>query len=180
MTNIGEHPNSIHFCADGVETWCPVVGFEDYYEVSDKGRVGSLAREVSHPRSGLLHIKARLLKPIIAHTTGYPRVTLNRDGVGSYHHVHRLVTAAFIGPLPEGWHTRHINGNPIDNRLENLTYGTPSENQQDRLRHGTHHNANKTHCKWGHEFTEDNIYRPGDGGRRCRECTRARQKGVSA
>ena len=32
-------------------------------------------------------------------------------------------------------------------------------------------NARKTHCKWGHEFTEENIYRhPQRGSRLCRKC----------
>jgi len=35
------------------------------------------------------------------------------------------------------------------------------------------HNAQKTHCPQGHEFTPENTYRVG-GARRCRECNRAR------
>lgn len=50
--------------------------------------------------------------------------------------IHVLVLTTFIGPRPEGMMTRHLNGNPDDSRLENLCWGTPKENQEDRNRHG--------------------------------------------
>jgi len=52
--------------------------------------------------------------------------------------VHALVLLAFVGPRPTGLETRHLNGDPADNRLENLVYGTPKENIGDNLRLGTH------------------------------------------
>ena len=39
-----------------------------------------------------------------------------------------MVALAFIGEVPEGMEVLHINGNPTDNRPENLRYGTQSEN----------------------------------------------------
>jgi len=44
---------------------------------------------------------------------------------------------AFFGPPPKGIQVRHLNGNPKDNRLENLAYGTRSDNAKDAIRHGT-------------------------------------------
>lgn len=35
-------------------------------------------------------------------------------------YVHRLVWEEAHGPLPEGWHVHHLNGDTLDNRLENL------------------------------------------------------------
>ena len=51
--------------------------------------------------------------------------------------VHRLVLEAFVGPCPPGCETRHLNGNPADNRLCNLAWGTHRENAADKVRHGT-------------------------------------------
>lgn len=37
-------------------------------------------------------------------------------------------------------------------------------------------NATKTHCKYGHEFTEENTYRDKKGNRTCRKCARRRDR----
>jgi hypothetical protein len=50
--------------------------------------------------------------------------------------VHRLVLTAFVGECPPGHMCRHLNGNPADNRLKNLRWGTQAENIKDRLKHG--------------------------------------------
>lgn len=52
--------------------------------------------------------------------------------------VHRLVLLAFVGPCPEGMETRHYpDRTRTNNRLSNLSWGTVSENRQDRTEHGT-------------------------------------------
>lgn len=47
---------------------------------------------------------------------------------GKRHLVHQLIAHAFLGPRPEGADVDHINGNPSDNRPENLRYMTHSDN----------------------------------------------------
>lgn len=49
------------------------------------------------------------------------------------------------------------------------TGGPPSDNVADSVRHGTQAGARKTHCKSGHEFTEENTRRSGNK-RSCRKC----------
>lgn len=52
--------------------------------------------------------------------------------------VHTLVLTTFIGPRPDGMEACHRNGDPTDNRVENLYWGTKSDNMQDMLRHETY------------------------------------------
>jgi hypothetical protein len=51
--------------------------------------------------------------------------------------VHRLILEAFRGPCPEGTEARHVNGVRSDNRLANLVWATPKENNADKICHGT-------------------------------------------
>lgn len=138
------------------EEWRPISGFPGY-EVSSLGRV------VSH--------RGREPREIGAVVSGYLRVRLSRRDVA----VHALVAAAFIGPRPEGQEVRHLNGNPLDNRVQNLAYGTHSENMQDSLLHGTHPSASKTHCPQNHPYEGRNLYMQ-NGHRVCRICKNARQR----
>lgn len=69
---------------------------------------------------------------------GYPYVRLQeRGGKRRLIPVHRLVADAFLPPRPSLNHeTRHLNGNPRDNRVSNLAWGTKKENAADKERHG--------------------------------------------
>lgn len=67
----------------------------------------------------------------------YNEVVLCHDGKRGYFAVAVLVLTAFRGSKPIGCLCRHLNGQSKDNRLSNLRWGTPTENQHDRRRHGT-------------------------------------------
>lgn len=138
-----------------METWKPVPGHENYL-VSDQGRV------------------AKVMKPGYASKLRYPLVTLGEVGKRVNYYVHELVLRAFVGERPEGAVVRHLNDVPTDNRLENLKWGTRSENQIDWRKKA----ARKTHCDWGHPFVADNIVAESmrNGIRRCLACNRARAK----
>jgi hypothetical protein len=153
------------------EAWRPVIGYEGFYEVSDKGRIKSLA--ANRTRGRWRKAGDRILNPSPG-TQGYLRLQLmtgdgarNMLGVG----VHGLVAAAFIGPCPDGMMVCHNDGNNQNNHVANLRYDTAAANNQDTLRHGRHVQANQTHCKRGHEYNATNTYYS-DRQRTCRICQR--------
>jgi hypothetical protein len=102
-----------------MEKWKAIPGFEGLYEVSDQGRVRN---------------QTRLLRPS-KQQRGHMLVAL---GATAQRYVHRLVLEAFVGPASDGMECRHLNGDPADNRLCNLAWGTRLENFADRTRLGEH------------------------------------------
>jgi len=70
--------------------------------------------------------------------TGYVHVIVRTDsGRSVTRFVHHLVLEAFVGNRPVGCETLHFDGVRKNNNLSNLRWGTPSENRQDSIRHGT-------------------------------------------
>lgn len=119
------------------EKWKPIPGFEDAYEISICGKVRSITRYLLHAcknRKSHLKIKAgRVLKPGLS-SNGYFTVALGR---GNTRTLHSLLMDTFVGPKPKGMEIRHLNDNRLDNRLENLCYGTRTENIKDAVRNKT-------------------------------------------
>lgn len=69
---------------------------------------------------------------------GYLRVVLRKEGQSFNRFVHVLVLETFNGPRPAGHQAAHLNGKPDDNRIENLAWVTPKENNSHKKLHGTH------------------------------------------
>jgi len=69
--------------------------------------------------------------------SGYRRVVLYADGSKRRWFVHRLVLEVFVGPCPEGMEACHGTGIKLDNSTSNLRWDTSTENNLDRIRHGT-------------------------------------------
>src|SRR5665647_611311 len=140
--------------------WRPIPGYEGRYEVSADGRVRSKLR------GGLT------LSQVLT-AEGYLQVTLwAANGAQRTVLIHAVVSAAFIGPRPNGLVIRHLDGDSLNNDVSNLAFGTSLENVLDTLRHGRHRGVAKTHCPQGHPYDEANTYWRGTW-RHCRPCNRA-------
>lgn len=159
-----------------VEIWKPVKGFEGLYEVSSEGRVRSLDRTGVDARGRAYSSTGQIIRPSTG-KYGYKRVILYAPGVrAKTGQIHSLVLESFVGPRPPGGVCRHLDGDPANNHLENLTWGTPSENMYDRAAHGTDHQRSKTHCPRGHRLADPNLqgWKMQNGQRSCKACHQAR------
>ena len=114
--SLAARPTRTWTSAPGSHGWRDVPGSDGRYLVNDQGQVYSRwqRRPLKGRRVGSGHVRVYLRLP------EGPR--------GRY--VHQLVMEAFVGPRPAGMDTRHLDGNPANNALANLAYGTPSENAE--------------------------------------------------
>lgn len=105
-----------------MEKWKDIKGFEDFYLVSDMGRVMSIA-------PGRATTNGRILSPRSdGKTNGYLTVRLYKGGRSFYLKVHRLVAQAFL-PNSEGREqVNHKDGNKRNNCANNLEWVTAGEN----------------------------------------------------
>jgi hypothetical protein len=119
-----------------VEQWAPVVGFEGLYEASTHGRVRGVTRTLDHPQGPFIRRGQVLKERRQPGSMGYCVVVLYSTK-RIHRRVHRIILEAFAGPRPDGMVCRHLDGNPMNNRLANLRWGTQAENIADKVRHGT-------------------------------------------
>jgi len=107
--------------------------FNPRYSVSDTGIVfGVHGRPLKTSRSRCsAHKLVDLVRPGEKYNKGKNRKYVR------VHAVHRLVAEAFLGQRPfNKAEIRHLNDVCTDNRVENLAWGTRSENIKDRKRNG--------------------------------------------
>lgn len=105
-----------------MEIWKPVVGYETKYEVSNYGRVRSIARNVWNGKCYFWKDGQILYERIS--NSGYKMVRV--DGANRY--IHRLVASAFIenpNNLPQ---VNHKDENKMNNDVSNLEWCTAKYN----------------------------------------------------
>lgn len=118
-------PCQIHPTDTSEEQWRPVPGWERFYRVSNLGRVWSL------------HQYGRLITGNHL-PEGYQVIKLRENRRYAHKCIHQLVLLAFVGPPPSDKHEGcHNDGDPSNNRLDNLRWDTAIGNQADRKKHGT-------------------------------------------
>ncbi len=125
-----------------------IPNFKGYWATKN-GRVFSGYKQISAGGSGngfrtIIHNKPiKELKPALR--KGYLFVVLRKNNKPFNVNIHKIVLETFIGERPQGKVCRHLDGNPLNNRLENLCWGTPAENSADMVRMGRQCGGEKHH-----------------------------------
>lgn len=111
------------------EEWRPVRGYTGIYEVSSEGRIRSVEREVSGRERSARRLRGQELTPRIR-PDGTRAVNLWHGNKYRQIPVRRIVLEAFDRERPRGFDAKNIDGDPANNRLENLQWAPDR-----RLRH---------------------------------------------
>lgn len=149
-------PEICPLCNMIIEKWKSVLNFEGFYEVSNYGKVRSFhrLRNIKDDKSSS-HPKAQTTD-----RDGYNQVSLyktkkNGEKYNTAGRVHRLVLEAFTGPCPKGMESSHLDGDPSNNRSENLIWETHIDNNNRRKEHGTYYKKGKDHPNYGKEVSKE-------------------------
>lgn len=172
-----------------IEQWRDIPG-HPHYQASNMGRIRSLDHQTAyttpqgHNKTITKH--GKILKPKVSaprngsNRGAALRVSIWEDGKAVSRTVHSLVMLAWVGPRPTNKLIRHLDDDYTNNKVRNLRYGTPRENQLDSVRLGNHTGSKKTKCPRGHRYTAANTYmKPTKAGgftRNCRTCGRERAR----
>lgn len=126
----------------------------DTYEINRSGAV----RRIDTGR-----IKQAVIAP-----AGYLVVNLWKANKGTVLYVHRLLAEAFIGPCPPKGSVNHIDGDRLNNSLENLEYMSLRDNSQDQWAKGRGCSGERNgHAKLSREQAQAIHSRANSGERTC-------------
>ncbi len=110
-----------------MEEWKDIKGYEGLYQISNLGRVKSLARYVNRKYNSQRLVKERILS-IGDNGNGYCNVCLTKKCSKKTEKVHQLVAQAFIDNPNNYPEINHSDGNKANNKIENLIWCTRSQN----------------------------------------------------
>ena len=134
-----------------MEIWKPMFGFEHRYEISSFGRIKSLPKKEKF-RGSYRNREAKLMRARLSHN-GYLHLSLRTDD-GKYqtHRVSRLVAQTFIPNPDNKSQVNHIDGNKLNNTVENLEWCTPKENTQHAIKIGLIDKVGPNNHRYRHEL----------------------------
>lgn len=105
-----------------IEVWKDIKKYECYYQVSNKGRIKSLARYVYNKDGTVQRFRMETIKTPIKSTDGYLMVKLCVNGINKTIGIHRLVAEAFIENPNNYPEVNHIDTNRKNNNVNNLEW----------------------------------------------------------
>lgn len=104
------------------EIWKDIEGYEGLYQVSNLGRVRSLAKKAGRsPRK-------EKYTAIFVDRRGYMKTNVCKFGKYTQVYVHRLVAETFIPNPDDKPQVNHKDGNKQNNHIDNLEWCTPKDN----------------------------------------------------
>lgn len=115
------------------EIWKDVVGYNGVYEISNLGHIRSTDRVIMRKGSPSKLSGKRLKTHLVQ---GYETVTLHKNGKRKPEYIHRLVLIAFGERVPGKNTVNHIDGNKLNNKIDNLEWCTIAENNAHAIRMG--------------------------------------------
>ena len=118
-----------------MEVWKPIEEFKGLYEISNFGNVRSVDRYIEYSNGYSRFYKGKLKKTKLA-TNKYVLVGLNKDKKEYTRLVHRFVAKAFIDNPYNKHCVNHIDGNKLNNHVDNLEWCTHSENNTHAVQTG--------------------------------------------
>lgn len=96
-----------------MEKWKDIQGYEGLYQISNLGNVKSIKKGI---------IIGDVIKG------GYRRIPLYKNGKYKRFMIHRLVAEAFVKNPDNKPEIDHIDGNPLNNKVDNLRWCNHTEN----------------------------------------------------
>ena len=118
------------------EIWKDINGYDGEYQVSNLGRIKSVARLTTRPcQYGIreYRIPEKILRTRLG-TSGYLCVNLHHEGKQVTEMIHRLVALHFCKGYRDGLVVNHKDEVKTNNRADNLEWMTKAENNA----YGTH------------------------------------------
>ena len=140
--------------------WVKIKGYEDFYEISLNGKIRSKDRTMTDKIGRTRSWEGKILNPDIA-PNGYYRVTFSINRKRKQFYVHRLIAEHFI-PNPKNLpQVNHIDGNKLNNSLDNLEWVTVQENVVHAYKNGLiNHTSGKEHFNYGKFGAESKKAKP--------------------
>lgn len=116
-----------------MEVWKDIPGYEGIYQASTFGNIRTVeGKTTSNKRCSTRHWKSRILKGRGDRYSTGKRVALWKDGEAKDVLVARIVATTFLGVPPDGFTVNHIDGNRLNNHIDNLEWLSLADN----IRHG--------------------------------------------